>query len=1064
MIRLSTVLRKITGIILVLLPMQLAWAQDSPITISGKITSADDNQPLPGASIVIKGTTTGTVSDAEGKYSIKAQTGSVLVFSFVGMDSQEIPIAIQTTIDIVLVSNATNLGEVVITALGIERNKREIGYAISDLSGDQVSTAQEVNVINSLSGKIAGVDISSTTAGPSGSSRVVIRGNSSLSSKNQPLYIIDGVPMDNSDMGDDAGMWGGYDMGNGVANLNPNDIASISVLKGASAAALYGSRASNGVIMITTKSGKSQKGLGVEFSSNYTVEKVLSKFDDYQTTYGMGRDGELPTVDNAETTQVAWGAKLDPSISVPIYNGQLKPFGVVDNNILSFFRPGSTATNTLSLSGGSDKASVRVSFSDLRNKDIVPNTGLQRNTFLINTSVTLGEKLTVSGKANYINERVDNRPALSDNPNNVGLALLGIAPNFDQRWLSSGYKDKTGNYIDWNGGNIYRINPYWSINEIENESLKHRLMGYLQLNYDFTDWLSLQLRGGTDYTNFRYTNFSPRGTPTRDTGSLDEITNTVSENNYEALLRFNRKLADDLTLNVYTGGNIMYYKREQFSNTGLDIVLEDIHPITNFTRQRNGYAFYEKQINSVYGSAQLGYKDTYYLEGTFRNDWSSTLREGMNSYFYPSVSGSLIFSNLIPDQRLLSFGKLRASWAEVGGDTDPYQLNLMYGLLEFSVLDKPLGQISNTSIPNRDLKPTQTYSYEVGTELHFLDGRIRVDATYYNSRTVDQILALKIPSTSGYNAAIINAGEITNKGMELSISATPVSTSYDLKWDVMVNYTRNINEVKELHDQVKTYELSAARWAGAVIQAKEGNAYGVIVGRKLKRDDEGNIIHNAAGLPMATGAEDQAVLGNGVHKWMMGISNTISYKGFSLSALVDIKVGADIYSMSNALAHQNGTAEATLEGREAWYASEEARLAAGVSEESWIPTGGYIGKGVVNTGTSDEPVYVENTKPVNPQDYWGSLLENSPEPFIYDASYAKLREVTLSYNIPSKVFARTPFQSVSVSFVARNLFLLYSNIPNVDPESGYNNGNGQGFEYGSIPSRRSYGLSLNVKF
>ncbi|MBL0744431.1 SusC/RagA family TonB-linked outer membrane protein [Chryseolinea lacunae] len=1055
------------GMTALLLLFVLCWSRQvhaQSVVLSGVVTSAEDKTPLPGVSIVIKGTSSGTVTNSAGNYTLEVRRGSTLVFSFLGTKTQEVTVDTQTQIDIALITDITNLDEVVVTALGIKREKKAIGYSVSELSGSQLSTAVEVNAVNSLSGKVAGVDISTNTAGPTGSTRVVIRGATRLDTKNQPLYVIDGVPMDNSDMGSDATNWGGYDLGNGISNLNPKDIETISVLKGASASALYGSRASNGVILITTKSGKAQKGLGVEFTSNFTVEKVLSKFDDYQTEYGMGRNGELPLENNAQSTQVAWGAKLDPTQNVSIYNGQQKPYGVVDNNILSFFRTGTTATNTVSVSGGTDKAKILVSASDMRNRDIVPSTGLNRNTFLVNTSVTLGEKLTLSGKANYVVEKVKNRPALSDNPNNVGLALLGIAPNFDQHWLGENYKDDQGRYEDWNGGNIYRINPYWTINELQNESSKNRLMGYLQLNYKFTDWLSLQARAGTDNTRFRYTNYSPKGTPTVELGQIEEQSTDVTENNYEAMLRFDKKFSEDITLGAFVGGNIMSYKRENFGLLGQDIILEDIHPINNFKTIRPSYAYFQKQVNSVFGSAQIGYKETYFLDATFRNDWASTLPDANRSYFYPAVSGSFVFSNVLPDSKALSFGKVRASVAQVGGDTDPYRLTMTYGLQDFTHLGKPLGQISNTQIPNAKLKPTETLSWEVGTDLQFYEGRIRLDLAYYSAKTVNQILGLKIPRTGGYEAAVINAGEITNKGFEIALSGTPVSTASGFKWDVGVNFTRNVNKVVSLHEQIKSVELSAARWAGAVIQAREGAAYGVIVGKKLKRDPNGNIIHTAAGLPVATDESDQTILGNGVYKWMSGISNTFTYKNMTLSALVDVKVGADIYSMSNALAYQNGTATETLEGRAAWYASEEARQAAGVAEGAWTPTGGYIGKGVVNTGTSDNPVYTPNTTPVNPQDYWQNFLQNSPETFIYDATYAKLREVVFSYNFPSRILGKSPFQNISLSFVARNLFILYSNIPNIDPESGYNNGNGQGFEYGSLPSRRSYGLSLNAKF
>ncbi|WP_223808745.1 SusC/RagA family TonB-linked outer membrane protein [Rufibacter hautae] len=1034
-----------------------AEAQTNVIT--GQLVSSEDNSPIPGATVLLKGTSTATATDASGRFSLPAAPGSVLVFSFIGYIPQEVIVGSQANITVTLVPDVTALSEVVVTALGIKREAKALGYSIAQVGGSELATAKEINVINSLSGKVAGVDISTPTAGPSGSSRVIIRGNSELSGNNQPLYIIDGVPMDNTTAGG-AGQWGGYDLGDGLSSLNPDDIESVSVLKGGAAAALYGSRASNGVIMITTKTGANQKGIGVEYTGNYTAERVLSRFDDYQKVYGQGRDGILPLENNANNTQSAWGPQLDPNLSLQIYNGETKPYALVNDNILSFFRTGSTFTNTLAFTGGNENASVRVSVSDMHNKDIVPKTGMARNTFLINSTMKLGSKITINGKVNYITEKVDNRPALSDNPNNVGLAIIGIAPNFDQRWLAEGYKDEFGRYQDWNG-NTYRINPYWSTNEMSNDSRRNRVIGYLQMNYDFTSWLGLQLRGGTDFYNFRYTNFSPKGTPLWETGALQEQSNHVAEKNYEALLKFDKQFTDDFYVTAFAGGNIMHRRAENQMSTGSGIVLEGIQAITNFTTQSNDYGLFRKQINSLYGTVQTGYKDTYFIDVTARNDWSSTLSKGNNSYFYPSVSGSFVFTNLMDRSPILSFGKLRASAAQVGGDTDPYQLSLTYGLKNFSLLGKPLGEISNTSVPNLELKPTRTFTYEFGTDLRFLENRVQLDLTYYSKKTTDQILPLIIPATSGYNTAIINAGEITNKGVELMLKGGVVSTPA-FSWDVMVNYARNVNQVVKLHEQVKEYTLANARWAGAAIMAQEGQTFGTIVGKKLMRDPNGNVVHNAAGLPVF--GTEQEVLGKGTYDWTSGITNVLTYKGFRLSALVDIKSGADIYSMSSAIAHTNGTSENTLEGRAGWYASEEARLAAGASPAAWTPTGGYVGKGVVNVGTAEAPNYQPNTTFVNPQSYWAQFLSNSPEPFIYDATYAKLRELTIGYTLPKTLFGRLPIQAASISFVGRNLFILYSNLPNIDPESSYNNGNGQGLEYGSIPSRRSFGANLSIRF
>jgi len=1054
-----TLLKKWTTVIIMMLTIVYYRAEAQTTVVNGQCLSSEDNSPIPGATVLIKGTSSGTVTDLNGRFSISASSNDVLILSFIGFVSQEVPVGNHSVINIALVPDVKALSEVVVTALGIKRDAKALGYAISQVGGNELATAKEINVINSLSGKVAGVDISTSTAGPSGSSRVIIRGNSELSGNNQPLYIIDGVPMDNTQAGG-AGMWGGYDLGDGLSSLNPDDIESVSVLKGASAAALYGSRASNGVIMITTKSGVKQKGIGVEFTSNYTAEKVLSRFDDYQKVYGQGRDGLLPMENNNNNTQSAWGPQLDPNLTLQIYNGETKPYGLVNDNILSFFRTGSTLTNNIAFSGGTDNATVRVSVSDMRNKDIVPNTGMGRNTFLINSSMKLGSKITVNGKVNYIAEKVDNRPALSDNPNNVGLAIIGIAPNFDQRWLAEGYKDAYGRYVDWNG-NTYRINPYWSTNDMTNTSRRNRVIGFLQMNYDFTKWLSFQLRGGTDYYDFRYTNFMPKGTPLWETGALQEQTNHIAENNYEGLLKFNKEISEDFFLSAFAGGNIMHRRAEFQTNTGSGIVLEGIEAITNFTTQSNDYNLVRKQINSLYGAVQTGYKDTYFLDATIRNDWTSTLSKGNNSYYYPSVSGSFVFSNLINKNTPLSFGKVRASWAEVGGDTDPYQLSLTYGLKTFSLLGKPLGEIANTSVPNLQLKPTRTYSYEFGTDLRFLQNRIQLDLTYYSKKTTDQILPLIIPATSGYNTAIINAGEITNKGVELMLKGSIIA-SPRFSWDIIGNFARNINQVVKLHEQVKEYTLANARWAGAAVMAQEGETFGTIVGKKLLRDPNGNVIHTAAGLPMF--GSEQEILGKGTYDWTSGITNVIAYKGFRLSALVDMKVGADVYSMSSAIAHTNGSSTETLEGRAGWYTSEEARLAAGVSPADWQPTGGYVGQGVVNVGTAENPVYETNTAFVNPQSYWGTFLSNSPEPFIYDATYAKLRELTFGYTFPSALFSKTPIQGASISFVGRNLFILYSNLPNIDPESSYNNGNGQGLEYGSIPSRRSFGVNFSVRF
>lgn len=1045
----------------VLLPSDNVAFQQN-MTITGRV-SDENGESLPGVNITQKSDPSrGVITDIDGNYSIEVSgPGSVLVFSYIGFNTKEVVVGNATSYNVLLVSTITGLDEVVVTALGIKREVKAIGYAVAEVGGETISAGKDLNVMNSLSGRMAGVDISSTTAGPSGSTRMLIRGNSQLSGSNQPLYVIDGMPMDNTQLGS-ADKWGGYDFGDGLSSINPDDIESITVLKGPSAAALYGSRASNGVVLITTKTAE-KKGIGVEITSNINAVSLLSGFDDYQTTYGQGRNGELPITEalSRNSALSAWGPKLDPNLTTPIYNGEIKPYGAKENNILSFFRTGTTIQNSASLTAAGDKANIRFSMSNMQNKDIVPNSDMSRSSFMLKGGAQLNELLSFEARANYTLENVNNRPALSDSPNNVGISLIGIPANFDQKWLGQNFKDKYGHYNDWNGNNIYRINPYWSINEMGNESYKERFMGHIQLNFDFTPWLSLQVKGGTDSYSFRMTDYSPISTPTNQSGSMEEISAKVAESNGETMLHFNKRFADVFNLSAFVGGNIMYYKSERISNVGKTQIIPDMQYIGNYTQKEVTYGFAEKQVNSVYGAINMGYNDFAYLDFTLRNDWSSTLSDDFNSYMYPSLSGSFVFSELITDRSFLSFGKLRASWAEVGGDTNPYQLSLNYHLLPTAFNDMPLGQIQSKSIPKKDLKPTRTYSWEIGTDIRFINNRFGLDLAYYNQTTEDQILSLPISKTTGYETAIVNAGEIKNSGIEAMLSANLISTS-NFNWDMNITFAKNINTVVKLHPEVNEYVLAEARWAGAFVKAREGEAYGVIVGKKSKRDPNGNVIHGNGGLPEF--GEEAEVLGNGVYDWTGGLSSVLAYKGVSLSFLFDVKWGADVYSMSNMFAHINGTSKNTLEGRQGWYDSEEQRKAAGKTPQEWVATNGYIGKGVINTGTEDAPVYEENTVMVNPQSYWTAFYDGSPEPFINDASFIKLRETTITYTLNKRIVNKTPFSAASLSVYGRNLWIIYSSLDNIDPESNYNNGNGQGLEYGSLPSRRTFGVSLNLKF
>lgn len=1059
-IKLSKLLQRLFFVACLFLSIS-TFAQNQMI-LKGTVTDVS-GEPLIGATIREKNNeTNGAISDVNGKYSITINPNAIIVISYLGMETQEIKLDGKTTVDIILGDNSKGLDEVVVTALGIKREAKALGYAVAEVKSDALTAGREDNVMAALSGKVAGVDIATTSAGPSGSTRVLIRGNSQLSGSNMPLYVIDGIPMDNTQLGE-AGMWGGYDYGDGLSSLNPDDIESVSVLKGASASALYGSRASNGVVLITTKSGKGKKGLGIEFSSNVSVVSILSKFDDYQRVYGQGRYGVPPSTiaDASSTTASAWGAKLDPNLQTLIYNGAYKPYDNVENNILSFFRTGSTFSNAVSLNGGNDNTTFRVSVSDMRNNDIVPQSDMSRTTIMLRGETKLGKNLTVEGRVNYALEKVNNRPALSDSPNNIGVSIIGLAPNFDQKWLGENYKDSYGRYVDWNGGNEYRVNPYWSINEMSNVSHKNRLMGHLQLNYQITPKISVQGKVGTDNYEFKVSDFVSVSTPyDGGNGKMSENLTNVYEHNFEGMVRYTDKFIDKLDLSAFVGGNIRMNRSKSFINTGKTEVISNMKSITNYKSYTLEHTNYRKQVNSIYGAVNLAWDNYAYLDFTVRNDISSSLHRSKRSYVYPSVSGSFVFSSLFDlSQTPISFGKVRASWAKVGGDTNPYELSLEYALLKDRFHGNSLGNLKTTVVPKQLLKPTSTYSYEFGTDIRLWQDRVNLDFGYYRQSTVDQIMGLPTSKTTGFEAARINAGEIVNKGIEMALTFVPVRGK-GFEWSTTFNLAKNENEVVSLHEEIENYELSAARWAGAAIYASEKSPYGVIMGKAFKRTATGDIIYNKEGMPTYT--DEMKILGNGTYDFTLGWGHTFSYKGITLSALFDMKWGADIYSMSSLLSHANGTSKNTLEGREGWYRSEEERKAASV-DKGWVPTGGYIGQGVVNVGTEEKPEYKPNTVMVDPQKYWDNVTQNTPEPFIYDASFIKLRELNITYSLPKKVLHKTPFQSVSFSAFGRNLFILHSKVKNIDPESNYNSSNGQGFEYGSLPSRRTFGFGINVK-
>ena len=1014
-------------------------------------TVADANGPLIGATVKVVGSSTGTVTDLDGNFTVACKPGDMLEVSYIGYVTKKVKAA--NGMKVVLEEDGKMIDEVVVTALGIKRERKALGYALSEVKGEELTKAKETNVINSLAGKVAGLVVNQTAGGASGSTRVLLRGNTEMTGNNQPLYVIDGVPLDNTNFGS-VGIEGGYDLGDGISAINPDDIENMTVLKGPAASALYGSRASHGVILITTKKADKDK-VSIEYNGSYTVDTQLAKWDDIQQVYGMGYGGAYSKTATSGTN-ASWGPKADDFL-VEYFDKEKRPFLFYPNNTSDFFRTGFTMQNTAILSVSSGKTGMRFSFTDMRNKDILPNTNMSRDNFNLRVNTAMGP-VDLDFTANYTREDVNNRPALGDSQSNVGKNLMTLAGTYNQAWLKN-YQTEEGDYANWNGNDQYNKNPYWDLYKNKNTTDKDvfRLTGKAIWNID--EHLKLQGTIGADINNMTFEDFVCRTTPGKAAGQLqNQIINNRTVN-AELLALYNNQWGD-FDFNATAGGNIFKVNNKTNTFTGINQQMKDIIAIMNYGEQSVQQNTYKKQINSLYGSASVGFKHTYYLEATLRGDKSSTLPVAHNVYVYPSLSGSVLFSEFIKNKRIVNYGKFRASWAKVGSDTDPYQLALNYTTGKYSYSGYTIGMINNSVQPNKDLKPTMTSSYELGLEMKFFNNRLGLDLTYYDQVSKNQIIGLASSSTSGYNYRLINAGEIQNRGIELALNGRVLQIR-DFAWDAGLNFSKNTNKVKSLVDGMDYFELEKATWCGVSVGAEVGENYGSIVGKDFKRNDAGQVIINpTTGMPIV---DDQTrTLGNASWDWTGGFYSTFTYKNFRLSAGFDVKVGADIFSMSMRSAYQTGKAMATLEGRDEWYRSEEARNAAGMSIDQWRAAGkaeGYIVPGVIDNG---DGTYRTNDIPVNPEAYWKSAADNAPSMFIYDNSYVKCREITFGYNFPEKMLGKY-VKALSVSFVARNPFIVWKNIPNIDPDSGYNT-SGLGLEYGSLPSRRSYGLNVNVKF
>jgi len=1003
------------------------------LQITGRVT--DNTGALPGVTVRIKGATIATSTGTDGRYSISVPDGNtVLVFSSIGYLTQEIVVGNRKTIDVRLQEESNKLNEVVVTALGISRQRKALAYSVTEVKGDEFTQARENNVANALTGKVAGVNATGLSTGPGGSSRVIIRGNGSLSGGNQPLYVINGMPLENSVPGGSAttnGSAGNVDRGDGIAGINPDDIESISVLKGGTAAALYGARAANGVILITTKKGRAQKGIGVDYNSSYTME-TPAVFPDWQYEYGQGDNGVKPTTQGEaiQTGRRSFGAKIDGSPYVAA-DGLTHPYSAQKDNIKNFYQTGNTLTNTLAFTGGNEAVTYRFSASDLNSKSILPNTNYNRKTGNLSVNGKLGKRINIEALAQYNVEKANNRTTAGDALGNPNWTPYMIANTADIRWLKPGY-DANGNEIAWNDASI-ASNSYFVANKFKENDSKDRFIGQAGITYEIVKNLSLKGVVSRDFYYYNYKYILPTGTLYVPNGQYNELKVDASETNGLLTLNYNGKVTNDFALTAFVGANQQRSVYNESNITGSNYIIPYFYSSTNLSTISTTPKNNKTAINSLMGSADIGYKNFAYLTVTGRQDWFSTLSPKNNSLFYPSVGGSFVLSEAFKLPQVINYAKLRASFAQVGGGApDPYQINQAFTMVPSS--GQPIQNVSSTTISNSTLRPYTSTTTEAGIEARMFNSRLSFDVTLYDRKTTNDIVSTAISGTTGYNNVILNVGELSNKGIEVLLSGTPVKTG-NFSWNTSYNFAYNKNEVVRLAAGLDQIQMASSVNGWAYINNIVGQSYGSIVGTRILKNAAGQTVFNATtGLPVATGLQ---TLGKGVAPITMGWSNDFRYKRFSLNVLVDGKFGNKIFSLMEVYGTRLGLMKTTLPGRE---------------------------NGLQLSGVDQAGNPYSRTVPIsNLRSYYDNYKSYS-ELFLHDGGFVKLRQVIFSYNIPADLLKAINVQNASISFVARNLLTIYKQTDNFDPESSFTNGSSQGFESFGLPRTRSYGLNLMVKF
>ncbi len=1027
--------------------------------ITGSITN-ETGSPLAGATVELKGSTISTSSDKDGHYTITPKSAltskSTLVFSFTGYAPQEITYTGKGGIDVKLEPSELQLNEVVVTALGIKREEKSLGYAAQTVKEGALKDAKTNNWANALSGKVAGLTVQGTGAGPMSSSRITLRGESSLNlDNNQALIVVDGVPVSSKITGtgytSHLGADSPVDYGSDVSDLNPDDIEKVTVLKGPGATALYGSRAAGGAIIITTKSGAHKgKGLGITYNLNTSIDQV-NRWPDYQFEYGEGRQsayysyGDSPDGPNTSTTVAAgraWG---------PLFMGQEyfqynpnSPDGkptertpwVADKDYISgFFQTGHTISNSVSIEGGSDKGSARLSFTHMKNEWIIPNTGYERINAALSVNQKVTDKFKISGKVNYTNKKSDNLPAAGyNNQSLMYFLILGTAPNIRPEWFKPYWVPGQEDIKQRSPFNPTPDNPYLDMYEMLNKMNKNGVIGTVSATYTFSDRLELMVRSGVDMS-FEFRSQQRPFSMTKFPRGMYREQNVFNyELNTDALLTWNDKIGDRLKYTISGGANAM---RQRYNFAGLyadQLAQPGIYQISNSLDQAVADPQkYEKAINSFYASGQISYDEKIFLDVTGRNDWSSTLPYGHNSFFYPSVSTSFLVSDMTHLPSAIDFLKVRLSWAQVGNDTRPYQTDKYY--------DRIYGNsfTNSATLFNANLKPEITASYEAGIDLRMLKNRLNLDVAVYNNRSRNQILAIPLDPVSGYANALVNAGLINSKGIEIAITGKPV-VNKNFTWSSTLTWSRNRSYVKELAPGITTQTIYAHN-TNVTIEARVGGRMGDMYGQGFQRSPDGQIIYTSTGLPAPLDPKVKK-WGNAFADWKAGLLNEFTIHNFRVSFLLDGQWGGDMFSMTSHKNNTLGKTKVTLPGRD----------------------GGIVGDGVVWNAATQK--YEQNTVNVTAASYYDNYYQiTNAEVNIYDASFLKLRELRVEYNLPKTWLSNVGVQGTSLALYGRDLFNITS-FPGFDPEGGnLNNGTlTPGVEIAQFPSTRTMGINLTLKF